>query len=131
MPEENVKIVRAAIDAYNRDDGDAAFRDASAGLEYDLSRATGPYRGIYRLDQARRVFEEFVGMWASARAEPHEFIEAGDDVIVPWTAYMVGRDGIEVEARVAWTFTIRDGKIERICFYQEKAEALKAAGLSE
>ena len=70
-------------------------------------------------------------MWSSARAEPHEFIEAGDDVIVEWTANMVGRDGIELEVRVAWTFTIRDGKIERICYYQEKGDALKAAGLSE
>ena len=131
MSEENIEITRAVIDAYNRGDGDAAFRDASPGLEYDLSRTTGPWRGTYGLDEARAIIEEFLGMWSSARAEPHEFIEAGDDVIVPWTAYMVGRDGIEVEARVAWTFTIRDGKIERICFYQEKADALEAAGLSE
>ena len=37
---------------------------------------------------------------------------------------MVGRDGVEVEVRVAWTFTIRDGKIERLCC-QETANALK------
>jgi ketosteroid isomerase-like protein len=131
MSEENVEIVRAAIDAYNRGDGEGAFRDASTGLEYDLSRTTGPWRGTYGLDQARVIYEEFVGMWSSARAEPHEFIEVGDDVIVPWTARMVGRDGIEVEVRVAWTFTIRDRKIERICYYQGKAEALEAAGLSD
>ena len=131
MSEENVEIVRTVIDAYNRGDGEGAFRDASPGLEYDLSRATGPWRGTYGLDQARVIFEEFVGMWSSARAEPDEFIEAGDDVIVPWTEFIVGRDGIEVEVRVAWTFTIRDGKIERLCYYQEKADALKAAGLSE
>ena len=45
MSDENVEIVRAAIDAYNRGDGEGAFRDASPGLEYDLSRATGPWRG--------------------------------------------------------------------------------------
>jgi ketosteroid isomerase-like protein len=126
-----VEIVRAVIDAYNRGDGEGAFRDVSPGLEYDLSRATGPWRGTYGLDQARVIIEEFMGMWSSARVEPDEFIEAGDDVIVPWTANMVGRDGIGLEVRVVWTFTIRDGKIERICYYQEKADALEAAGLSE
>jgi ketosteroid isomerase-like protein len=28
-----------------------------------------------------------------------------------------------------WTF--REGKIARLCYYQDKAEALEAAGLSE
>jgi ketosteroid isomerase-like protein len=131
MSEENLEIVRAAINAYNRGDVDGVFRDASPGAEWDLSRATGPWQRTYELDQARVIFEEFVGMWSSVRAEPHEFIEVGDDVIVPWTGYQVGRDGIEVEVRVAWTFTIRDGKIERFCYYPEKADALEDAGLSD
>jgi hypothetical protein len=38
---------------------------------------------------------------------------------------------IEVRARSAWTFTIRDGAIERVCMHQECPEALKAAGLRE
>jgi ketosteroid isomerase-like protein len=128
MSEENLEIVRTVIDAYDQGDSDAAFRYASPELEYDLSRTAGPYRGVYGLDQARGIFEEFVAFWASSRVEPHEYIEVGDDVVVPWTAHMVGRDGIEVRARVAWTFTVRDGEIQRICVYQSKEEALEAAG---
>jgi hypothetical protein len=43
----------------------------------------------------------------------------------------VGRNGVEVEARVTWTWTIRDGVVVRLCLYQERHEALEAAGLEE
>jgi ketosteroid isomerase-like protein len=107
MSQKNVEIVRAAIDAFNRGDLDAALRYAAPNLEYDLSRATGPVRGIYALDRVRPALDEVVGIWESSRIEPHEFIEAGEHVVVPWTFHVAGRDGIEVQARTTWTFTIR------------------------
>ena len=131
MSQENVEIVKAANDALNRRDWDAAFQDAAPGFEYDLSRAVGPDRGIYGLDQARRNWEEFAASWESFRVEPHEFIEVGDHVVVPGTGHLVGRDGIEVETRVTNVFTIRDGAIERITMYQERQDALEDLGLSE
>jgi ketosteroid isomerase-like protein len=44
-------------------------------------------------------------------------------VVVPWTMHTVGRDGIEVEAQVTWTWTIRDGAIERVCMYRQREDA--------
>jgi ketosteroid isomerase-like protein len=67
----------------------------------------------------------------SHRIEAEEFIEAGDQVIVPATAYAQGRDGLEVKARTAIVYTIRDGAIVRMCMYQDLQEALEAVGLSE
>jgi hypothetical protein len=49
----------------------------------------------------------------------------------PWTYHAVGRDGIEVQARTTWLFTLRDSRVERVCLFQEKEEALEAAGPSE
>jgi ketosteroid isomerase-like protein len=131
MSQENVEIVRTAIDAWNRGDWDTALGDAAPDLEYDLSRALGPFRGVYGRDEVQRAWADFTEGLTSARLEPQEFIEAGEHVVVPWTFHARGRDGIEVQARVTWTFTIRDGAIERICMYQERQEALEAAGLSE
>jgi hypothetical protein len=54
MSQENVEIVKAVVGAINREDWDAAFQDAAPGFELDFSRALGPYRGVHRLDQARR-----------------------------------------------------------------------------
>jgi hypothetical protein len=52
MSQENVEIVKAAIDAFNREDWDAMFKDAAPGFEQDMSRAVGPVRGVFGLDQA-------------------------------------------------------------------------------
>ena len=131
MSEENVEIVRAAIERFNHA-GHWDLNDVGPDFELDLSRSLGPQRGVfYGREQAERSLRSFNSDWKSIRFEPHEFIEAGDDVVVPWTAHMVGRDGIEVQARTAWTWTLRDGMIVRVCLYQDKPEALKAAGLSE
>ena len=75
--------------------------------------------------------EEFAGYWESIRIEPHEFIEAGDLVVVPNTGHLRGRDGIEVSVTVAWVWTVRDGAIERMVMYQSRQDALEDLGLSE
>ena len=131
MSQENVEIVRGVIDAANRDDWDAFYKDIAPGFELDMSRAVGPVSGVLSLDQIRRALEDFAGSWESLRIEPHEFIEAGDLVVVPNTGHLRGRDGIEVSATVAWVFTIRDGAIERVTMYQERQDALEDLGLSE
>ena len=127
-----MEIVKAAIDAANREDWDAVFQaDMAPGFEMDFSRAVGPWRGLFKVDQLRRVVEEFAESWESVRIEPHEFIEAGDLVVVPWTLHVKGREGIETVARATFVWTIRDGAIERASMYQEQQEALEALGLSE
>ena len=129
MSQENVKIVRASIDGYNRGDWNALIKDAAAGFEFDFSGSVGPGRGVYSLDQLRGFFDEFFESWESLRIEVDEFIEAGEHVVTPNTIYAQGRDGIEVQARGALVWTIRAGSITRVCFYQERQEALEAAGL--
>jgi ketosteroid isomerase-like protein len=131
MSQQNVKLVEAAIDAANREDWDAMFKDMTPGFELDMSRAAGPGRGIHGLDQARRNLAEFASSWESLRIEPREFIEARDLVVVPWTVHARGRDGIEVVSRPTFVWTIRDGAIERIAMYQERQDALEALGLQE
>jgi ketosteroid isomerase-like protein len=131
MSEENVEMVRAVIDAFSRGDWESALKDTAPNVELDLSRALGPQRGVYRGEGVRRALSEFYEGWESVRIEPSEFIEVGEHAVVPWTAHFVGRDGIEVQARVTWTYTFRDGAIERVCLYQDEQEALAAVGLSE
>ena len=63
MSQENVEIVKAKIDAYNREDWDAFFKDRAPGFELDYSRAVGPWRGVFGLDQIRRLTEEFFETW--------------------------------------------------------------------
>ncbi|MGH2992133.1 MAG: nuclear transport factor 2 family protein [Solirubrobacterales bacterium] len=133
MSQENVEIVRAAFDAYNRGDVGAAFKDAAPDFELDMSRAVGFNidRDVYDLAQFRRLLAEFAGSWESFRLGADEFIDAGEHVVTPFTNRARGRDGIELQARGAWVWTIRDRAIVRGCLYQEREEALEAAGLGE
>ena len=131
MSQVNVEVVKAAIDAANRQNWDATFQDMAPDFELDMSRAVGPVSGVFGLDQIRRVTQEFRETWESARMEPHEFIEAGDLVVVPSTQHLKGRGGIEVVVSATWVWTIRNGAIERVAMYQEKEDALADLGLSE
>jgi ketosteroid isomerase-like protein len=131
MSQENVEIVRAAIDAYNRGDLDAALKDAAPDSEIDMSRAVGVFRGVYSPNQMRRIWEGWREAWESDQFGADEFIDAGEHVVTPFTNHLRGRDGIEVTARGVWVWTIRDEAIVRVCLYQEREEALEAAGLRE
>ena len=131
MSQENVEIVRAAIDAFNRGDWDAILEASAPDVEVDMSRAVGPAHGVYGREQLPRFWTEFATHWESARIEPDELIEMGEHLVVPWTLRAIGRDGIEVEAHVNWTWTLRAGKIARVAYYPTRELALEAAGLPE
>jgi ketosteroid isomerase-like protein len=131
MSNENVEMARAALDALNRGDLDAMVKDASPDFKFDFSRAVGPQRGTFGRDELAGLFGEFDEPWESVRREADEFIEAGEQVVTPLTSHHRGRDGIELQARIALVWTFRDGALTRLTFYQERQEALEAAGLRE
>ena len=129
MSQENVEIVRRIYAVL--DQGDDPHDLVAPEFVLDFSRSVGLSPGVFGLDQIRRLTEEFREDWESAWLEPHEFIEAGDLVVVPGTQHVKGRGGIEVVARGAFVWTIRNGAIERVTMYQERQDALEAVGLSE
>ena len=132
MSQENVEIARAVIEAGNRGDWDAALKDAAPNFEWDQSGALGAdNRAVWSRDEAMRYFKGAREVWESAWIEIEELIPVGDHVVVPHITHVRGRDDIEAQARTTWLFTVRNGKIERICLYQDKAQALEAAGLRE
>ena len=128
-PPDKVALVQAFVEAYNRADFEAALRLSTDTLELDFSRALGPYRGVYPRAQILDVLEEMNSAFESVRFEPHEFIDAGDRVVMPMTIRFRGRDGIEVKADTTNLWEFRDGAIERIVLYQDVGEALEAAGV--
>jgi ketosteroid isomerase-like protein len=131
MSQENVAVARAFLEAYNREEFDAALELGAPGLVLDFSRALGPYRGVYRRNEIRGFLEELNATFESVRFEPRDFIDAGDYVVVPLIIHFEGRDGIKVKADTTNLWMFRDGAVERIVLYQELHEALEAAGLAE
>jgi len=64
--------------------------------------------------------------------DPQEIIDAGDEVLVmTHVRARTRRDGVVVEHDPAAAVTVRDGRIVRVRFFLERAEALAAVGLGE
>jgi ketosteroid isomerase-like protein len=131
VTQANVEIVRASLEAFNRQDLDGVLKDSAPDAVLDWSRAIGPYRGVYEVADFGRFLDDFSGTFESVRIEPEEYILAGEQVVVSWTLHFRGRDGIEATAKGSMLWTVRDGRTTRVCLYQERDEALEAARLSE
>ena len=132
MSQENVEIVQRHVAAYNRRDFEALRELSHPELEVDWSASRGLEAGVYRgLEEALGFYRGFLDMFEQVEIEPGPVIKSGDSVVVPNTAHVRGRDGVQTMARSTFIFEFRDGLVARICLYQEKHEALEAAGLSE
>jgi ketosteroid isomerase-like protein len=132
MSQENVAIVRRGMEAWNRQDLTTWLAVFGSDAEIDWSRSRGPLRGVYRGHTELETFgDEWWSMFDDIRFETHGFTESGSQVVVPNTARLRGRDGIEVVARSTFVFTVEGGQITCLRMFQERDEALEAAGLSE
>ena len=132
MTQESVEIVKRSIDAYNRRDFETLRRMNHPDVEVDWSASRGLEARVYQgVDEVLSFYARYLETFEKIDLQPERFIDAGDSVVVPNTAYVRGRDGIETVARSAFVFDVRGGQITRICLYQETDDALEAAGLSE
>jgi ketosteroid isomerase-like protein len=134
MSQENVELVRRAVDSINHGDLDAALEEAADDLEVDWSNSIGPLKGIYRgRQEVLKLWRSFLDAWDSLQWDPEEIIDVDESrVIAVNHLRMRGHgSGVEVDAVGVQLWTIREGKARSLKLYQSKAEALEAVGLSE
>jgi ketosteroid isomerase-like protein len=136
MSQENVEIVRAAIEAVlRRPQPDYEAMNALFHPEHEfLSRIEiglegGSHRGAlgYRewLTSASETFE-----WEGTLAEVTEIDHERVLAVTP-TKFRGRQSGAETEQRCASLVTVRDGKVVRTEVFQSPEQALEAAGLRE
>jgi len=138
MSRENIELVRLAYatlnDTYRSGRIDLAIVEEMwhddcvlkpAGVLPE-SREMRGHDGVVQFTTAQmEAFEQMT-------AEPEDFIDAGDRVIVPFRFGGRGRHtGIAIGFSVVHVWTLRDGKAARLDMYATRAEALEAAGLRE
>lgn len=132
MSGENSDVVRRSLETWNGQDLTAWLACFHPDGELDWSRARGPFKGVYRGPREREAFwEVFWSTFEDVRIETHSFTEAGSEVVVPNTAHVRGRDGIEVVSRTAFVFTVENGRIMRLRMFQGRDEAFESVGLQE
>jgi ketosteroid isomerase-like protein len=133
MSQENMEIVRRAYEAFSRAGLDGLLEHFHPDAEYDITAAIGPFAGMYYGQAAIRNFlADYFETWEYVRMEPEDIIDVGEDhVVVLLRMYMRGKgSGVEVEAQTNNVWTLRDGKAVRMAVYNNRAEALQAAGVS-
>jgi ketosteroid isomerase-like protein len=130
MSQENVEIVRQGIDHFNAT-GEPLWEVLDPNVEWwdreDDMDAT-VHRGHDGFSKRLAELDEL----AELHMEAKEFIDAGDYVVVPVRLHGRGRasDALFEEHEVH-VYKLRDGKEVELREYRDRAEALKAVGLSE
>jgi ketosteroid isomerase-like protein len=132
MSHENAEVVQRGVETWNRRDLTTWLALFSSDAEIDWSRARGPLKGVYSgRDEIETLWNEWFFTFEEARIETHSFTDAGSEVVVSNTTHFRGRQGIQVTASSTWVFTVEHGQITRLRLFQERDEALEAAGLTE
>jgi ketosteroid isomerase-like protein len=131
MSLENVKVAKAAFDAWNAGDMDA-FRELCDPEIIVRPPERWPEPGPFVGREAvMREWEQTRETWDADIVEPiSDFIDAGDRVVVRQIWRGVGR-GPESNIEVTNVFTVRKGLIFQQEFFWDHAEALATLGLWE
>ncbi len=131
MSQQNVELMRSALETYNEKGPEAIFAlidpDFVAVIPSSLSVEPDSYRGV---DGMRRYFELWWEVMDEVRFHAEEFIDAGEQVVVPSRVVARSREtGLELEQHVVQVWTIRDGRALSVEAFPTKAEALRAVGI--
>jgi ketosteroid isomerase-like protein len=131
MSQENVEVVRAAVDTWNSGDmaGVRDFYDPDVIMRVAPDwPEPGPFVGrdavMQQLSEARGAFDND---WAEIGGEP---LAAGDRVIVRLNWHGTGRGP---QSDMEWTliYSVRNGRIFGVEYFWDYADALEAAGCRE
>jgi ketosteroid isomerase-like protein len=132
MSQENVEIMRSAIEAFNRRDGQGFGALLSADAEIVPVRAAlegTVYRGPDAAEQYCAAVEE---SWENLGWEVEEVRDGVDWVVALGRIRGEGRgSGAAIDARAGWVARFQDGLITTFRTYPDRADALGAVGLPE
>ena len=133
MSEENVEIVRRILEAYESGDLSGAIAALSTDMVTHVAQPI-PVAGTYYGPEG---FLQLTLDWAEGFDElnvtgEEYFDTPGDKVIVRARHRGSGvGSGAAVETDIWYVTTVRAGKVVRVDVFNDKTEALEAAGLSE
>lgn len=130
---DNVDVVRALFEAFNRaGNWDAVLEYMSPDIEMETD-PRHPLAGVYRgIDEYRKFLHEFEEPYERTVMEPEEVFAKGDEVVT----FVHARrkpygSSVEMENRIGFLWTLKDGKVIREQAFGQREKALEAAGMTE
>jgi uncharacterized protein len=130
----NVEKLLRSYEAWNRRDFDAAIEVVDPEIEWTMigaSRFPGTEGTYHGHDGVREFWRVFIEPWEEFRIEVEGTRAAGDVVVVFVRFHAKAREGLELEAPFVHLSEFRRAKVVRFRSFDDRAEALEAAGLSE
>ena len=132
MSQENVEVVREAVDALNERDLDRYL--ACCAEDIQLLLPTAPIKGAYEgAAGVRRFFADLQDAMPDFRLEVERLKAIGPDQVLGFLRATANArtTGIDIEVPVTNVYALAHGKIKRVEAFRNRAAALEAAGLSE
>ena len=124
-------LLDAFAEAYSSGRFEAIEPHLHEDVVFDFSRSRSPYRGTYEGREAvGRLFADIREAWDTVEWTVDEIVDLDENRAVLQTR-MTGQgriSGVELSARGAQVWTVRDGKIARMELHQSREEAIRAAG---
>jgi ketosteroid isomerase-like protein len=136
MSQENIERLRRLYAEWAKGNLWALRDIADADIEWEWSEGLASLYGgprVYRgLEEIGAATLEWLAAWDSYWMTADRFIDAGDEVVVfmHLHAKAAGMDSaLEQQTTAVWA--LRQGRAVRVRYYDDRAMALEAVGLSE
>jgi ketosteroid isomerase-like protein len=133
MSQVNVEVIRAMYEHWARGDFPASFIDSDvehSRIGAQTPDMEGEWRGIEALS---REMGEYLHAFSDLRIEAENIIDLDDHRVLVLSRHTArGKlSGAPIDHELGDLFTLRAGKVVRYDSYWDRAEAMKAVGLSE
>jgi ketosteroid isomerase-like protein len=129
MSQENVEVIREAIEAMNRRDIEGVLRlmNPKVRFEHRLAALEGNFVGI---DGVRGWFADLVETFDAWQIHCPDIRDLGDRVLALGTIKATGTEsGVETELPFTVVARFKDGRITHFTDFGDRAKALEAVGL--
>ncbi len=134
MSQENVEVVREGWDAWIRGDLPGLFRQFDPNVVWDTSHFHDwPESTYHGIEGVERFLSEWRDVWDGLEVDVEDVRAAPDGRVVSLILQR-GKSrssGLAMEIEMAQVATLRNGNVTRLDNYEDRAEALEAAGLPE
>jgi ketosteroid isomerase-like protein len=130
MSEENVEVVKRGFEhfmATGEPHWESFHREVEVHDHDTMDQ--GEYRGHAGVG---RWLADWTAAWSEFSMEPEEFLDVGERVVMFFRMRATGvSSGLALERQDAMVFEVHDGRVVRLDYYNNRADALNAAGLAE
>jgi len=134
VSQENVEVMRAAVERFNRGgEDDALLQEFYAPEAVYHSREDEPDTGTYRgRDAIRGLMHMWRNMFDEFSFDVDEYIDAGDNVVLlGWVSVRAAGGSAAIREPYNWVARLDGGRVFEVHEYRTKDEAFKAVGLAE